>query len=275
MFFILKKVCVALMLPCFLFCGCHSVSHKPSTPDISPKPPVPKTSVVDGIWQTDDVDISRVQADKKLVALTFDDAPTSKLNALLDVFVTFNRQHPNTPATATLFCNGHGLLSRHREGLETAFALGMELGNHSFSHKHLPLLSPEKIKEEIARVDCLLEEIDGKPAHLFRAPYGHLDDKVIDQVQTPIIDWYIDTEDWANQSATTLIERVWERIEDGAIILMHDGYDSTVEGVRLLLPALLNKGYQAVTLSQMAKAHHCPLAAKKVYTRARKQYKKA
>ena len=267
MFFPFQKVLVALSIPALLLCGCAKKSALPT-----PLPPTYAQSphLLEEVWKTDDVDISGVNADKKLVALTFDDAPTQKLNALLDVFLSFNKSHPNCPAYATLFCNGKSF-SRHKESLYTAFAMGIELGNHAFSHLDLTTLEPDQLHQEITAMDALLEEIDGKQTHLFRAPYGRVNDKVIRAVNVPIIDWYIDTEDWSTRQADILVERVFSRLHDGVIVLMHDGYQETVDGVKMLLPLLYEQGYQAVSVSQMAKAHGCRLQTGKIYTRARKQ----
>ena len=268
MFLSLKKFFAATLLPCFLISGCAATPKSKNEP---PSPPSQEQPVDEGVWQTNDVDIASIDPNKKLVALTFDDAPSSLLDGLLDVFISFNQAHPDCPASCTLFCNGIHLSPRKKESLLTAFTLGLELGNHAFSHRDLTTLSTEKIREEIRLVDEFLKEIDGKPRHLFRAPYGRLDERVLEIVQTPGVDWYIDTKDWAIRSAERLVDAVFSRLQDGAIILMHDGYESTVQGVKNLLPLLNAAGYQAVSVSQMAKAHGCHLKTGKVYTRARKQ----
>ncbi|MBR2903570.1 MAG: polysaccharide deacetylase family protein [Clostridia bacterium] len=275
MFLTVKKVLLLCILPCLFLFACsapplpETESSTPSNPPVLDAP----SPVAPNVWTTDKVDISRVCKDKKLIALTFDDAPTKKLGALLDVFLTHNNAHPDCPATATLFCNGYALTAPRKETLYTAFAMGMELGNHTFSHRDLTTLSSEELDGEIDAVDVALQEIDGQKRHLFRAPYGRISAEVVKRVDAPIIDWYIDTNDWKELSPQGLVERVLDRLQDGAIVLMHDGYDETIEGVERLLNVLDEKGYQAVTVSQMAKTHGCLLRTGKVYTRARKQHR--
>ena len=262
-----------LLLPCFLLAGCAAT--KAQTPPILPPVPTQTDRKQTDIWQTDDCDLSLVDKEAKLVAITFDDAPTRRLNALLEVFIQFNKSHPLRPASATLFCNGCGMNGQTKESLYTAFAMGIELGNHSFSHLDLTTLSVEEVEKEIRQVDEILQDIDGKSAHLFRAPYGKINERVKGVCKAPVIDWFIDTVDWAERSPQGIVEKTFERLQDGAIILLHDGYESTVDGIKALLPALDKAGYQAVSVSQLAKAHGCTLRAGHVYTRARKQYKKA
>ena len=90
-------------------------------------------------------------------------------------------------------------------------------------------------------------------------------------VETPIIDWTIDTLDWTNASEDEIYERVWNNRFSGGIVLMHDGYPHTVYALKRLLPDLKADGYQVLSVSAMAKAHDCVLKKGKVYIRARKQ----
>ena len=45
---------------------------------------------VETVWSTTDVDVSRVDTEKKLIAFTFDDAPNYTLKRTLEVFEDFN-----------------------------------------------------------------------------------------------------------------------------------------------------------------------------------------
>lgn len=223
------------------------------------------------IWDVSCVDTSRIQHGRKLIALTFDDAPASTIDPILKVFLDFNVTHADAPATATLFCNGKNVTSAARTSLQTAFAVGFELGNHTQHHYNLPCLSGSEIQTEIEQTDAILKAFDGKPTHLLRAPYGNVNDSVRQAAKTPIISWFIDTLDWTGRSPEDIYTTVWENKFSGCIVLMHDGYLGTVEALARLLPDLYEAGYQVVTVSQMAKAHNCPLKIGSVYTRARKK----
>lgn len=224
----------------------------------------------DGVWDVSDVDIHNVRAEK-LISFTFDDAPSKTLERIIAVFASFNETHPDCPATATLFCNGQRINEHALPLLHGALSLGFELGNHTYSHYDITTLTPDTLRTEIDNTDALLSRADGKHVHLFRAPYGSINTEVKTQIQTPIIDWTIDTLDWKNTSAEHIYSTVWENRFSGAIVLMHDGYENTVEAVKKLLPALYEDGYQVVSVSKIAKAHHCALEVGKVYIRARKR----
>ena len=225
-------------------------------------------------WQDEDVDVSCVQPNRKLLALTFDDAPASTLEEIVAVFLSYNQAHPDAPASATIFCNGARITPASRPAVAAATALGFELGNHTQHHYDLSTLTQEQLQQEIERTDKLLYPFDKRHLHLLRAPYGRLTDEVRLAAKTPIIDWFIDTNDWTGISEEEIYDAVWQNKSDGAIVLMHDGYPHTVDALKQLLPDLYEAGYQAVSVSQMGKAHGCKLKVGCVYTRARKQGKK-
>lgn len=225
-----------------------------------------KTSV----WDVSHVDISRVQPTRKLIALTFDDAPSKTIEEIVAAFLHFNETHPDCPATATLFCNGKHVVGGAMDALKAAHKAQFELGNHTHNHEKLTALSPTQLRREISETDKVLGEIDGEALHLLRAPYGEINEEVRSAAKTPIIDWLIDTKDWMGISPKEIYEAAFSQKADGAIVLMHDGYKHTVTALKQLLPDLYDAGYQAVSVSQMAKAHSCPLKIGNVYIRARK-----
>ncbi|MBR2023686.1 MAG: polysaccharide deacetylase family protein [Clostridia bacterium] len=221
-------------------------------------------------WDVENIDVSQVKTYNKFVALTFDDAPTSKLEELLSVFATFNEENPDCVATATLFCNGCLLNNATLHTLTASWTLGWELGNHTYSHADCSKLSPQQLQEELHLTDALLHGIDGKDKHLFRPPFGNLNDEQKTQILTPILYWTVDTLDWTGISAKRIVQTTLDGIYDGAIVLLHDGYPQTVQAVKALLPALKERGYQAVTISQLSKLNACPLKNGGAYIRARK-----
>lgn len=223
------------------------------------------------IWDVSDVDTSLIDPSRKLIAFTFDDSPAKTMENLLAVFAHFNEQNPDCPASATFFCNGIRILESTLPLLQTAYALGMELGNHTQAHLDLTTLTNEQILSEIEQTDRLLTRADGKPLHLLRPPYGKINEQVKSHSKTPVINWTIDTLDWRGDDANDIYERVWKGRFSGAIVLMHSGYPHTVSALKRLLPDLKADGYQVVSVSAMAKAHHCNLKTGSVYIRIRKQ----
>ena len=223
------------------------------------------------IWRPINVDLSKIDADRKLIAFTFDDAPSNQLENILSVFQAYNEENPDCYATATLFCNSMLFDANRRAGLKRALKSGFELGNHTHSHLDLTTLSIEEIRSEIDSTDRYLAKLDGQKLHLLRAPYGKTDQTVKACAYAPIIGWTIDTLDWTGRSAEEISSQVLSNLADGSIVLMHDGYEHTVYALKALLPRLKELGYQVVNVSQLAKAHSCVLTSGNIYVRARKR----
>jgi peptidoglycan/xylan/chitin deacetylase (PgdA/CDA1 family) len=221
-------------------------------------------------WDVSDVNISDVDESRKLIALTFDDAPSNRMESILSVFAEFNECNPDCKASATIFYNGIRFDEQTPHLLASALALGFELGNHGYSHSDLTKLPTEELLKEIEATDKLLALADKKPTHLFRAPFGKTDERIKLLVPAPLINWTIDTLDWTGVSDDTILESVLTGCFSGAIVLMHDGYPQTVNALKRLLPALKEKGYQAVSVSKLIKAHRCVFYRGKEYVRARK-----
>ena len=242
-------------------------------PIIQPQEEIKEEISNGGVWNLENVDVSHIDPTKKLICFTFDDAPTRRLENLFAVFATFNESNPDCKASATYFFNGMLFDNENIQLLHTAVMLGFELGNHTFSHYDLTTLTETSLLHEIDETDKILQKADGKRYHLLRAPFGRLNDTVKKLAPTPLIDWTIDTVDWTGASTEDICQKVLYNCFSGSIVLFHDGYQNTIDAVKYLLPTLKEKGYQVVSVSQLAKMHNCTLERGKVYIRARKQTK--
>ena len=246
----------------------------PSSSHFEAEPPLPieiESSSNSDIWDTSMVDISYVQPHRKLIAFTFDDGPAKNMENILAVFADYNERNPDCIATATFFLNGMHVTEETLPLLYTAHILGCELGNHSHNHLNLTTLSQDRLQEEIQTTDTHLSRVDGQSLHLFRPPFGHINKEIKTQLKTPIINWTIDTLDWTGVSEEDIYRSVFDNRFSGGIVLMHDGYQNTVNALKRLLPDLKADGYQVVSVSVLAKAHNCTLYNGKEYIRARKQ----
>lgn len=229
-----------------------------------------KQALEEGVWDLTDVDLSKIDPSRKLIAFSFDDSPSRTLENILAVYAQFNESNPDCPASATIFCNSVKFDAQTPHLLSTCLAMGMELGNHTHSHYDLTTLDEDTLRAEIDKTDKALFALDGKKRHLLRAPFGKTNDLVKEVSSTPIINWTIDTLDWSGVSEDSIYRTVYENRFSGAIVLMHDGYKHTINALKRLLNDLKTDGYQVVSISQLAKAHGCTLRNGSTYIRARK-----
>ena len=63
--------------------------------------------------------------------------------------------------------------------------------------------------------------------------------------------WTGDSLDWKLKEADSIRRHVLENVEEGDIILMHDGYESSVEAALDIVDRLLAEGYQFVTADRL------------------------
>lgn len=191
---------------------------------------------------------SKKEADtKKTIALTFDDGPSSFTGRLLDCLEKNN-------AKATFFMVGKEIESFPEE-VKRMEELGCELGNHTYSHTDLTTLSAEEISNEIGTVDKLLYDLTGHGATVVRPPYGSVDDNVRSTAGTPMVLWSVDTLDWETEDVQKIADSVLSSAEDGAVILMHDIFKTSVDAAEIVIPELIKEGYELVTVHELAEKH--------------------
>lgn len=184
-----------------------------------------------------------------LVALTFDDGPSGATTPrLLDILKEKN-------VKATFFVLG-GMLNARPDISQRAEAEGHEVESHTMTHKNLEKATLGEIQWEVAAMNQVFQEKLGHVPKLTRPPYGNgiRRAEVTENIGTPMIYWSVDTEDWRSRNAAAVQERIRCDTYDGAIILMHDIYPSTVDAVAGAIDELRAKGYEFVTVEELARA---------------------
>ena len=197
----------------------------------------------------------------KLIALTFDDGPSHNTSRLLDILNKYQ-------VKATFFLVGTNI-NNEKEVIKKMDKSGMEIGNHTYSHKILSRQKQENIKLEIDKTNDLIYSITGKYPTLFRPSYGQTSKKIRKSSNMPIIIWNIDTLDWKYHSSDRIVNSILSKVKEGDIILMHDLYTSSVNAIDKLIPKLLENGYMPVTVSELFYYHNIELKEGKVYSHAR------
>jgi len=205
-----------------------------------------------------------VQTDKKQVALSFDAAwGNEDTQEILDILAEHN-------VHVTFFMTG-GWVSSYPEDVKKIQAAGHDLGNHSENHKNMSQLSKEEKISELMQVHNKVKELTGVEMNLFRPPYGDYDNEVITAAAEcgyyPI-QWSIDSLDWKNYGVQDIIDRVLQNkaLDNGAIILCHNGAKYTAQALEELITGLQEKGYELVPISQLIykENYHMDAAGKQI-----------
>ena len=184
----------------------------------------------------------------KRVALTFDDGPhPRKTDEILDVLYEYG-------VKATFFVIGKNA-ENYPDAVIREAAEGHEIGNHTYSHKRLTDCTD--IKDEISKTSDIIFSLTGRRPTLMRPPEGAYRKENVTVVKNcgcDMVLWTIDTRDWAKASVNDIFENVKKNVRDGSIILFHD-YTSegahTIEALKLLVPYLIEEGYEIVTASEL------------------------
>ena len=139
--------------------------------------------------------------------------------------------------------------------------IGCEIGNHSWDHKNMFELSLDDVAKQFNDADQALIDACGQASTVVRAPYGNCDDDIISTVGKPFIMWSIDSLDWSYMDADLDYNGIMNDsgLQDGAVILMHDIHEPSVEAAIRLIPDLIAQGYKLVTISEMAEAKNVTL----------------
>lgn len=195
---------------------------------------------------------------KKSVAITFDDSPNKgKTDKILE-YLKDNKAH------ATFFVVGNKIAS-NKNLLISMKNNGNEIGSHSYSHKLLTKVKDDEYLNDYNKVNDLYKNLFQEDLKLFRPPYGAVSKSQQTMLPTSYILWSIDTNDWRYRNSDYLVNYVLDNIKDGDIILFHDAYDSTVLAISKLLPLLYSKGYQVMSVSELAKLKGYTLEEHQVY----------
>ena len=179
----------------------------------------------------------------KLLAITFDDGPGKYTGALLDGLA-------ERGVHATFFVNGVNA-SGWPETLKRIVDEGHQLANHTYNHKNLNTCSAQTVQYEISAVQTLITAAGGDDNAYIRAPYGNANRTVRSVVTAPLIYWSVDPEDWKYRNAETVRKNILSGVFDGAIILVHDIYKTSVDGALAAIDELQAEGYEFVTVREL------------------------
>lgn len=190
--------------------------------------------------------ICRVETDRPLVALTFDDGPTAQgLDAVLPML---KRYH----AKGTFF-----LIGEYAEPplVRRIVADGHEVGNHSFHHDRMIFRTSAFYDQEIGTTDAVLVAAGAPKPRLFRPPFGK---KLVglplavERSGKRMIMW--DAGDPPDRDPAVYARKVLEKVRPGSIILIHPMYRANKTeraALPLILDGLARRGFRMVTVSEL------------------------
>ncbi|TXH25431.1 MULTISPECIES: polysaccharide deacetylase family protein [Mycolicibacterium] len=197
--------------------------------------------------------VDRVQTSDKVVALTLDDGPTAETPEILRILAAAR-------VPATFYLTGRELTEAPEHGVSIA-AAGHEIGNHSYSHRRMVLMSPATVADEIEHTDTAIRATGYQGPITFRPPYGKklwaLPRYLAGHGRTTVT-WDVEPDSATAADADTIVSQTVDAVRPGSIILLHVMYPSRAAS-RAAIPRIVDElrsdGYRFVTVSELLSRH--------------------
>ncbi|WP_280784689.1 polysaccharide deacetylase family protein [Rhodococcus opacus] len=193
--------------------------------------------------------VDRVDTDDKVVALTFDDGPTSRTP---DVLRLLNE----AGIRATFYLNGTDLRANPEHGRRIADA-GHELGNHTDTHRRMVFVSANTVRDEIERTDEAIRATGYTGPITVRPPYGKkllgLPHYLAEHDRTTVM-WDVEPDSAATADTAGIVAATLAQTRPGSIILMHVMFPTrhaSLDAVPAVVAGLTAQGYRFVTVSEL------------------------
>jgi peptidoglycan/xylan/chitin deacetylase (PgdA/CDA1 family) len=192
-------------------------------------------------------------SNSKTIALTFDDGPHPQYTP--QVLSVLNRYN----ITASFFWLGN-CVNRFPDIAKTVSEQGHWIGLHGYEHDSFPLLSPTQLKQSLEKTQIAIYNacnLSPEKVRDVRPPNGFFTPQTLHLFQQwnyrPVM-WSVVPEDWVHPGVNVVVNRVIKQVKNGSLIVLHDGYfggKDVAETINILIPRLLQEGYEFVTVDSL------------------------
>jgi len=184
----------------------------------------------------------------KRVALTFDDGQKAD-EALLALLQQYNIK------CTLFFLAGQGLMQRSPALIKHLDSLGFEICSHTYLHLILTKLSHDQIRDELRKAQLVITAITGKYYPYLRPPTGKFDARTSAAAAAngqKIIMWSNSLRDIEkNKRLEQQAAEMLADLKNGDIILCHFNGHNTLQVLKIVIPVILERGYEITTLSRV------------------------
>jgi cellulose synthase/poly-beta-1,6-N-acetylglucosamine synthase-like glycosyltransferase/peptidoglycan/xylan/chitin deacetylase (PgdA/CDA1 family)/spore germination protein YaaH len=177
------------------------------------------------------------------IVLTFDDGPDpSYTPRILDIL-------KKEKVPGSFFVVG-SMVEKNIPLLRRIYDEGYEIGNHTFFHPDISLISPQRVSLELNATRKLIESITGHSTILFRAPFNADAEpqtlaEILPVAQSRLENYinigeFIDPHDWEpGVTADSIVARTIAQSKNGSMLLLHDAGGDTREETIKALPRII------------------------------------
>ena len=186
----------------------------------------------------------RASREEKVLYLTFDDGPDAKTTALLLDGLKARK------VRATFFVIGEKA-EQNPELICRMSDEGHLIGNHTYSHVQLNMLSSSQACSQVKAANDVIKEITGQEVIYLRPPYGEWDHKKDCPQNMIAVYWDVDPLDWKRTDTKQIAADILRQVKPGDIILLHDIYKTSVQAAFIVIDELQRQGYEFVTVEEL------------------------
>jgi peptidoglycan/xylan/chitin deacetylase (PgdA/CDA1 family) len=161
--------------------------------------------------------------------------------------------------TASFFWLGN-CVNRFPDIAKTVSEQGHWIGLHGYEHDSFPLLSPIQLKQSLEKTQIAIYNacnLSPEKVRDVRPPNGFFTPQTLHLFQQwnyrPVM-WSVVPEDWVHPGVNVVVNRVIKQVKPGSLIVLHDGYfggKDVAETINILIPRLLQEGYEFVTVDSL------------------------
>ena len=182
--------------------------------------------------------------EQPVVALTFDDGPSGTSTPVLLEGLR------KRGVRATFFVIGEKA-EQNPELICRMSEEGHLIGNHTYSHVQLNMLSSSQVCSQIKAANDIIKEITGQEVIYLRPPYGEWDHKKDCPQNMIAVYWDVDPLDWKRTDTKQIAADILRQVKPGDIILLHDIYKTSVQAAFIVIDELQRQGYEFVTVEEL------------------------
>ena len=185
----------------------------------------------------------------KVIALTFDDGPSSYTQRYLDILNKYG-------ARATFFCLGSAAAA-NPDLVKVIEDQGSQVASHTQNHQQLTTLDAATLQSEVTDAFSAISSSGAPATTVLRPPYGDFNNDTwlaSGATLSASVIWNLDSEDWRLPGADAIVSNCTNGAYSGAIVLMHDGggnRDQDLEALPRIIEALQARGYKFVTINEL------------------------
>ena len=187
-------------------------------------------------------DLVNYNVSGNVVALTFDDGPSTYTPAIVDTLKNYN-------VGGTFFFIGNNS-NKHPDIVQYVHENGYAIGSHSMKHDNMIKLTYEQQETDLLHTTAILEGIIKEDVNLYRPPYGSFNsftENLVQAYDKQIVLWDSDTRDWQTRDAQKIIQYVKSIDANGSIILLHES-QAVVDALPTIIEHLQQQGLDIVNL---------------------------